>query len=139
MSRYKKAQRNEVELTEIDGIKAIVRPTRDEVFEAINIFKDIQKNKDTDLSLLRKYLGDLLYNSLFVWEDNKRTTKKEEGSEDISAGDIDDFVVNNIFSVWMEVLFALDIIDKEKFEELQAEAKKKEEEAEKEAKESPKL
>lgn len=129
MSRYKKAQRNEFELPEIDGITPILRPTRDEIFQAVDIFKNQQISKNADLVVIRKYLTDLLYNSLFLWEGFKRTEKREEGSEDITKEDIDDFVVRNIFSVWSEVLFATKIIDKDVLEKLKQEEKKKKKEA----------
>ena len=128
MSRYRKAQRNEVELPEIDGLKPILRVTRDEQFEAIEIFKDINKNQDTDLQFLRKYLSKILYNSLFLWENNQRTNKKEIGSEEITNDDIDDFVTGNIFEIWQEVLLALNIIDKDKFNELKEKLESKKEE-----------
>jgi len=67
----------------------------------------------------------LLYNSLFLWENKKRTDKKEVGSEDIERDDIEDYVVSNVFELWLEVLNALDIIDKKKLEQLQKEQEAK--------------
>lgn len=129
MSRYRKAQHNEVELKEIDGVTPILRPTRDEIFKAIDLFKEQSVRKSADLHAVRQYLSDLLYNSLFLWEGNKRTEKREEGSEDITKDDIDDYVVKNVFELWGEVLFATNIIDKTKFEELQKKQKEEEEKA----------
>lgn len=118
MSRYKKASYNEKELEAIDGVKAILRPTRDEVFEVITLFKDQQKNKDLDLKEARKVIGNLLFNSLYLWENNQRTNKKEVGSEDVTKDDIDDFVVKHVFELWLGVLDGLQIIDKKKLEEV---------------------
>jgi len=119
MSRYKKASMNECELGDIDGVKPILRPTRDEKMKVIELFMSQQKEKNLNLDKARALLTDLLYNSLFLWEDKKRTDKKEEGSEDITKDDIDDFVVAHIFEIWLEVLNAMDIVDKKKLEELQ--------------------
>jgi hypothetical protein len=121
MSRYKKASMNENELPEIGGVRAILRPTRDEKMSVIELFMEQQKNKGLDIKKASKMLTDVLYNSLFLWEDKKRTDKKEEGSEDITRDDIEDYVVSNIFELWLEILNALDIIDKKKLEELQKE------------------
>lgn len=119
MSRYKKASYNETELEEIEGIKPVLRPTRDERMAVIELFTEQQKNKSLNLQKCRKVLTDLLYNSLFLWENKKRTDKKEEGSEDITYEDIEDFVIKNIFEVWLGVLDSLNIIDKKKLKELQ--------------------
>jgi hypothetical protein len=125
MSRYKKASMNEKELPEIGGVKAILRPTRDEKMSVIELFMDQQKNKGLDLKKAKTVLTDLLYNSLFVWEDKKRTAKKEVGNEEIEKDDIEDYVVTNIFELWLEILNALDIIDKKKLEQLQKEQEAK--------------
>lgn len=131
MSRYKKASLNETELGEVGGVKPILRPSRDEKMEVIELFMEQQKTKGLDIKKATKVLTDLLYNSLFLWENKKRTEKKEVGSEDIDRDDIEDYVVSNVFELWLEVLNALDIIDKKKLEQLQKEqeAKAKEEQA----------
>ena len=116
---------NEKELPEIGGVKAILRPTRDEKMSVIELFMDQQKNKGLDLKKAKTVLTDLLYNSLFVWEDKKRTAKKEVGNEEIEKDDIEDYVVTNIFELWLEILNALDIIDKKKLEQLQKEQEAK--------------
>jgi len=130
MSRYKKASYNEYELEEIDGITPMLRPTRDEKMLLLETFMKQQKDKSLNLSDARKVLKEILYNSLFLWEGGKRTNKKEEGSEEITIDDIDDFVTNHIFELWLNVLHGLDIIDKKKLEDLQ---KKQAEKAEAEA------
>ena len=130
MSRYKKASYNEYELEEIDGITPMLRPTRDEKMLLLETFMKQQKDKTLNLSDARKVLKEILYNSLFLWEGGKRTNKKEEGSEEITIDDIDDFVTNHIFELWLNVLHGLDIIDKKKLEDLQ---KKQAEKAEAEA------
>lgn len=119
MSRYRKASYNEQELGEVDGIKPILRPTRDEKLEVINLFFEQQKNKGLDLLKAQKVISNLLYNSMFLWENNKRTDKKEAGDEDITKDDIEAYVVDNIFELWLEILNALKIIDKKKLAELQ--------------------
>jgi hypothetical protein len=119
MGRYRKTTMNEQELEEIDGITPVLRPTRDEVFQVIETFGKQQKEKNVDLKSTREVLTGLLYNSLFVWEEGKRTNKKEAGCEDITREDIDDYVVKNIFELWLSVLNALKIIDKNKLEEMQ--------------------
>lgn len=119
MSRYKKASYNETELEEIEGVKPVLRPTRDERMAVIELFTEQQKNKSLNLQRCRKVLTDLLYNSLFLWENKKRTDKKEEGAQDITREDIEDFVIKNIFEVWLGVLDGLNIIDKKKLKELQ--------------------
>ena len=118
MSRYKKASYNEAELCEIEGVQPILRITRDEKLELIELFFEQQKEKQLDLKKARETISRLLYNSLFLWENNNRTTKKESGSEDVTKDDIDDFVVNNLFELWLEILNALKIIDKSKLEEI---------------------
>jgi hypothetical protein len=125
MSRYKKASLNEKELAEVGGSKPILRPTRDEKMSVIELFMEQQKNKGLDIKKATKVLTDLLYNSLFLWENKKRTDKKEVGSEDIERDDIEDYVVSNVFELWLEVLNALDIIDKKKLEQLQKEQEAK--------------
>jgi hypothetical protein len=125
MSRYKKASMNESELPEIDGMKPILRPTRDEKMSVIELFMDQQKNKGLDIRKATKVLTDLLYNSLFLWEGKNRTNKKEEGNEDIDRDDVEDYVVKNVFELWLEVLNALEIIDKKKLEQLQKEQEAK--------------
>ena len=125
MSRYKKASLNETELSEIAGVTPILRPTRDEKMSVIELFMEQQKNKGLDIKKATKVLTDLLYNSLFLWEGKKRTDKKEEDSQDIERDDIEDYVVSNVFELWLEVLNALDIIDKKKLEQLQKEQEAK--------------
>jgi hypothetical protein len=132
MSRYKKASHNECELKEIDGVKPVLRVSRDEKLEVIELFFDQQKNKGLDLKKARELISKLLYNSLFLWEKNERTNKKEEGEEDTTKEDIDDYVVNNMFELWLEILGALKIVDTEKLKELQEEQAKKLNEPQKE-------
>ena len=124
MSRYKKASYNEYELPELGGVKAIIRPTRDEKMQISKAFIDFTKSKGDTLESVRKAMSDLLYNSLFVWEDNKRTTRKDVGEEETTRDDIDQFVVDNFGELWMEILHALDIVDKSKLEELKEQQKK---------------
>ena len=118
MSRYKKASYNEAELSEIEGVKPILRITRDEKLELIELFFEQQKQKQLDLKKARETISRLLYNSLFVWENNARTNKKESGSEDITKDDIDAFVVDNLFELWLEILDVLKIIDKDKLQDI---------------------
>ena len=118
MSRYKKASYNEAELSEIEGVKPILRITRDEKLELIELFFEQQKNKQLDLKKARETISRLLYNSIFLWENNARTNKKEVGSEDITKDDIDAFVVDNLFELWLEILDALKIIDKDKLQDI---------------------
>ena len=125
MSRYKKASYNETELEEIDGVKAILRPTRDEKMAVIEIFMEQQKGKSLELGKASKVISDLLFNSLFLWENNKRTDKKDEADAETTRDDIEDYVVRNIFELWLSILDALDIIDKKKLEELQKEQQEK--------------
>jgi ATP-dependent helicase YprA (DUF1998 family) len=119
MSRYKKASRNEYELKEIDGIKPILRPTKDERMDIVELFMDQQTEKKLDVRKANKLIADLLYNSIFIWENNKRTDKKEAGSEDVTAEDVESFVIDNLFMIWLDILDALKIIDKKALEELQ--------------------
>ena len=137
MSRYKKASTNETELAEIGGVKAILRPTRDERMNIIELFMEQQKEKTLDLGKARKLISDLLYNSLFLWEDKKRTDKKEPGAEETTPDDIDDYVVDHLFELWLEILNALDIVDRKKLEELQKQKAEEDAKASKEAKENP--
>jgi hypothetical protein len=125
MSRYKKASMNELELPEIGGMKPILRPTRDERMIVTELFMDQQKDKTLNLRKANTVITDLLYNSLFLWENKQRTDKKEIGSEDIEREDVEDYVVKNLFELWLEILNALDIIDKKKLEELQKEQQDK--------------
>lgn len=118
MSRYKKASYNEAELSEIEGVKPILRITRDEKLELIELFFEQQKQKQLDLKKARETISRLLYNSLFLWENNARTDKKEVDSEDITKDDIDSFVVDNLFELWLEILDALKIIDKDKLQDI---------------------
>lgn len=118
MSRYKKASYNEAELSEIEGVKPILRITRDEKLELIELFFEQQKQKQLDLKKARETISRLLYNSIFLWENNARTDKKEIGSEDITKDDIDSFVVDNLFELWLELLDALKIIDKDKLQDI---------------------
>ena len=133
MSRYKKASYNETELMEIGGVRPILRPTRDERMKIIELFMEQQKNKSLEIDKARKVISDLLYNSLFLWENNKRTDNKEVGSEDIERDDIDDYVVNHIFELWLEILGSLDIVDKKKLEQLAKEQAKAVEKAKEES------
>jgi len=119
MSRYKKASRNEYELKEIDGMKPILRPTNDERMDIVELFMAQQTEKKLDARKANKLIADLLYNSLFVWENNKRTDKKEAGSEDVTLEDVESFVIDNLFDIWLDILDALKIIDKKALEELQ--------------------
>jgi len=125
MSRYKKASMNERELPEIGGIKPILRETRDERMSVIDLFMDQQKNKSLDMNKARKVITEILYNSLFLWEDHKRTNKKEIGSEEITRDDVDDYVVSNLLELWLEMLHAMDIIDRNKLKKLQEEQEEK--------------
>lgn len=137
MSRYKKASCNECELEEMDGVKPILRPTRDERMNIIKMFSKQIKGEALDLEESRKLITDLLYNSLFLWEGNTRTDKMEEGSEGIVKSDIDDFVVAHLFELWSGILVALDIIDKNKLEEMKKKAEEEAKAKEKEEKEDP--
>lgn len=115
---------NEVELPEIGGTKAMLRPTLDERMGLTQLFLEQQKEKKLDLILIKGKLTDLLYNSLFLWENGSRTTKKEIGEEDVTKEDIESYVVKNIFELWIEVLQALDMIDKAKLQEYVEQQKK---------------
>lgn len=133
MSRYKKASLNEVELSEIGGVVPVLRPSRDEKLSVVKLFLEQQKNKDLDIDKAKEVITELLYNSLFLWENHKRTDKKEEGADDITREDIEDYVVDNLLELWLEILNGMEIIDKKKLQELQ---EKQLQELEKEASES---
>lgn len=118
MSRYKKASANEYELAEIDGVKPVLRPTKDERMDVVELFMKQQESKQLDVRKAEKVISELLYNSLFLWENNKRTEKKEEGSEETTKEDVESYVIKNLFDIWLDILDALNIIDKKKLEEL---------------------
>ena len=140
MTRYKKASFNEYELEQIDGVTPVLRPTRDEVFEVLTVFRKQQTSGVLDDSVARKVLSKLLYNSLFLWKDNKRTTEKEAGAEDLTEDDIDDFVIKNLFEVWINTLDAFKFVNKKELLELakkEQEKKLKELQGESESAEDP--
>jgi hypothetical protein len=134
MARYKKATQNEYEMPEISGVKPILRLTVDERFEVINLFKEQARTKSLDVVEARKIISKCLFNSLYLWKDGKRTTQKEADSLDITENDIDAYVVDNLFNLWVELLIALEIVSKD---EMEKQKKKMLEEAEKEDKKSP--
>jgi len=87
--------------------------------DIVELFMAQQTEKKLDARKANKLIADLLYNSLFVWENNKRTDKKEAGSEDVTLEDVESFVIDNLFDIWLDILDALKIIDKKALEELQ--------------------
>lgn len=130
---YKKAINNEVEMQEIDGVKVTLRLTVDEKLDIIATFKEQQKNKDMDVRAMADILTTLLYNSVYLWDNKRRTQTKAPGFESVEKEDVRAFVVDNLFDVWLSVLDALKILDKKKLEELQKEM------IEKQKGENPKL
>lgn len=117
---------NESEV-DINGTKVILRPTRDEKMRLFEAFAKSTKTKGDNLSEIRSELTNLLYNSLFLWKDNKRTKEKESDSLDTTKEDIDSFVVDNFGDVWTQALDKLDIVKEEDVKKaLKAQAKLKE-------------
>ena len=112
MSRYRKAVLNEYELQEIDGTKAFIKPSVEDKFEALEIVKSAQLDKDIDLKRVRSHLVNLLFKS-----------QKEEGEDRASKDDIDSFVVPNIFELWVEYLTAIGISKKDDSDKAQEDLK----------------
>ncbi len=130
MSRYKKIVMNEVELKEIGGQKALLKPSVEDKFKALELVKDIQMEKDANLIRIRTHLTDVLFKSIHVFDGNKPTDKLLPGEETTTKEDIDSYVVDNLMELWTEYLITIDILTAKKVEELTKkveETKKKQE------------
>ena len=126
MSRYKKVMHNEVEMKEIGGSKPILRISKDEKLKVIDVFFRQQQSGEFDVIASTKVLSEILFKSLFIWENNIRTNKKEEGTEKTTLEDVSAYVIDNVFEIWTETLFALDIVDEKKTIEMAKEKKEQE-------------
>lgn len=122
MSRYKKVVMNEVELKEIGGQKAIIKPSVEDKFNALQLTSKAGNVAEIDKYLvgIRNHLTEVLFKSIFVFDANNRpTNKKIEGEENTTREDIDSYVVSNLSELWIEYLLKLDIIPEEKAKEIQ--------------------
>lgn len=112
---------NEIELKELGGQIALVKPSVEDKFNALMIIKDTQVKKDLDLKVVRDHLTDVLWKSIHVFDsDNKPTDKLIKGEEETTRTDIDAYVVTNLFELWVDYATKIGIIDEKKAKELES-------------------
>lgn len=128
MGRYRKVVLNEVELKEIGGQTPLIKPSVEDKFRALEIFKKMSMDKVIDLSEIRVYLTELLFKSIHIFKDGKPTSQIIESETDTTKTDIDAYVVENLFELWTETVIELGIVDRDKAESVK---KKAEEETKK--------
>jgi len=148
MSRYRKIITGEVELPEISGTKFLIYPTVETRMELLEHIKSTQvveeideenekgekitrriKGKYLSLSDIARSIAGMCYEGCFEHDVNGKRGKKKEGEEETTEKQLLGLVLqSDIMSVYLEILKELDIISKEKAEELvkgQGEAEKK--------------
>jgi len=149
MSRYKKVITGELELPEINGTKFLIYPTietRMDLLEHIKSTQIVEEIDDKDekgrtiatrkirgkyfnLPAIARTCGKMIFEGCYEHDaDGKRMEKKEEEKDTTEDQILAIILESDIMSIYLEILTALDIINKDKAEELkkgQAEAGKK--------------
>lgn len=149
MSRYKKVVTGEQELPEVSGTKFLIYPTVEARMELLEHIKSTQiveefdekdeqgkvvgttrvKGKHFNLTSIAKTCAKIVFEGCFEHDVNGKRIKKKEGEEDITNQDILALILeSDIMGLYLEILKALNIISKEKADELtkgQGEAEKK--------------
>ena len=105
MTRYRKAILNELEF-DVDGTKVMIRPTLEDKFEALQMLKEFQQKGDADLKKLKDYMTKLIFNALPETEQNEVDAKKET----------ENFVVENILKIWIEIQVGFKFASREEVE-----------------------
>jgi hypothetical protein len=138
MSRYKKIITGEIELPEVSGIKFLIYPTIDTRIDMLEHIKSTQlieevdekndegktitkriKGKFFSLSSIAKTCAKIIYEGCYEHDGKGRRVKKKEEEQDTTEEQILSLVLeSDIMSIYLEVLKALDIISKDKADEL---------------------
>lgn len=139
MSRYRKVVSGELELPEVSGIKFLIYPTIEARIDLLDHIKATQifdeyderdstgkivgtkrvKGKYFELSGIAKTCTKLVYEGCFEHDINGKRTKKKEGEEETTEQQLLALILeSDIMALYLEVLKALEIISKEKAEEL---------------------
>jgi len=148
MSRYKKVITGEVELPEISGTKFLIYPTIETRMELLEQVKSSQmveeidkkdstgkvietkkiKGKFISLSDIAKTCAKMVFEGCWEHDENGVRKAKKEEEKDITEYDILNLILqSDVMSLYLECLKALDIIDKDKADEIkkvQAKAEK---------------
>lgn len=139
MSRYKKILSGEIELVEVSGTKFIIYPTietRMELLEHIKSTTIVEEVDEKDaqgkvigtkrirgkymaLTEIAKTCSRIVYEGCFEHDvDGKRGTKKEEEKETTERQILDLILHSDVMKLYVLILKELEIIDKDKAQEL---------------------
>lgn len=139
MSRYRKIISGEVEIPEISNTKFVIYPTIETRMELLELIKSTQiveevdekdsngkvigtkriKGKFFELTAIAKTCSKMVYEACYEHDGNGKRTKKKEDEKDTTQDQILALILeSDIMSLYLEILKALDIISKDKAEEL---------------------
>lgn len=139
MSRYKKVITGEVELPEISGTKFLIYPTLESRMELLEHIKAAQiieefdekdsagkvigtkrlKGKYFSLGSIAKTLAKIVYEGCWEHDEKGKRTHKKDSETDTTEDQITALILqSDIMALYLEVLKELDVINKEKAEEL---------------------
>lgn len=141
MSRYRKVITGETELPEMNGTKFLIYPTLEHRMKLLEIIKKAQiveeideKNEhgkvvstkrvrggSLDLGEVANICASIVYEGCFEHDENgKRVKKKDEELETTEQQLLALVMESDVMSMYLEILKQLDIISKEKAEELKS-------------------
>lgn len=139
MSRYKKVITGEMELPEISGTKFLIYPTIDTRMDLLEHIKATQiieeydvkddkgritgttrvKGKYFILPAIARTCAKMIFEGCYEHDkDGKRIKIKDDEAATTEDGILALVLESDIMAIYLEILRALDIIDKKKFDEL---------------------
>lgn len=139
MSRYKKIITGETTLPEIDGVEFIIYPTIQTRMNLLEHIKSTQvieeydekddkgrvigtrkiRGKYFDLPGIAKTCAEIIYEGCWEHDPSGKRTALKEDEADTTSDDILNLVLqSDILSIYLEIITALNIIDKKKADEM---------------------
>lgn len=139
MSRYRKIIVNEVELPEVSGTRFVIYPTVAHKMEVLELLQRAQvveerdvkdasgkvsetvrvRGKNFDINMIAKLCAKMAFEGCFEHDVNGNRVRKKSEEKDTTEADVLAVILaSDVMALYMHVMVALDIISKEKADEI---------------------